>query len=97
MRTPAFLSDLPEQRRRLSFLQATGRGDDRTPDRMNARMTNILASLALFASLASAAPVKVIFDTDMETDCDDAGALAVLHTLADRDECEILATRDERA
>lgn len=37
-------------------------------------------------------PVKVIFDTDMETDCDDAGALAVLHALADNGEAEILAT-----
>lgn len=36
-------------------------------------------------------PVKIIFDTDMHTDCDDAGALAVLHALADRGECEILA------
>ncbi|GEP43603.1 nucleoside hydrolase [Brevifollis gellanilyticus] len=43
-------------------------------------------------SVVFAAPVKVIFDTDMETDCDDAGAMAVLHTLADRGECEILAT-----
>ncbi|HSJ02574.1 MAG: family 16 glycoside hydrolase [Verrucomicrobium sp.] len=46
----------------------------------------------------SAAPVKIIFDTDMHTDCDDAGAMAVLHTLADQGECEILAvmcsTRD---
>lgn len=42
--------------------------------------------------------VKIIFDTDMHTDCDDAGALGVLHALADRGECEILAimcsTRD---
>src|SRR3990170_406515 len=42
--------------------------------------------------------VKIIFDTDFHTDCDDAGALAVLHALADRGECEILAimcsTRD---
>jgi Inosine-uridine preferring nucleoside hydrolase len=37
-------------------------------------------------------PVKILFDTDMTTDCDDAGAMAVLHTLADRGECEILAT-----
>ena len=59
---------------------------------MNARVTSILAGIAVFVSLASAAPVKVFFDTDMETDCDDAGALAVLHTLADRGECEILAT-----
>src|SRR5436190_19087187 len=37
-------------------------------------------------------PDRIIFDTDMETDCDDAGALAVLHSLADNGECEILAT-----
>ncbi len=37
-------------------------------------------------------PVKVIFDTDMYTDFDDAGALACLHALADAGECEILAT-----
>lgn len=36
-------------------------------------------------------PVKIIVDTDMHTDCDDPGALAVLHALADRGECEILA------
>ncbi|MES2596199.1 MAG: nucleoside hydrolase [Verrucomicrobiota bacterium] len=52
---------------------------------------SLLFSL-LCLSMTFAAPVKVIFDTDMETDCDDAGALAVLHTLADRGECEILAT-----
>ncbi len=38
------------------------------------------------------APVRIFFDTDMETDCDDAGALAVLHSLADLGECTILAT-----
>ena len=37
-------------------------------------------------------PVKIIFDTDMYTDFDDAGALACLHALADAGECEILAT-----
>jgi len=36
--------------------------------------------------------VKIILDTDMSGDCDDAGALAILHALADRGECEILAT-----
>jgi inosine-uridine nucleoside N-ribohydrolase len=40
----------------------------------------------------SAKPVKIFFDTDMETDCDDAAAMAVLHALADNGECEILAT-----
>lgn len=43
-------------------------------------------------SAASAAPPRILFDTDMSTDCDDAGAMAVLHALADRGECEILAT-----
>lgn len=37
------------------------------------------------------AAVRIIFDTDMHTDCDDAGAMAVLHALADRGECEIVA------
>lgn len=39
-----------------------------------------------------AAPVKLILDTDMSGDADDAGALALLHALADRGECELLAT-----
>lgn len=43
-------------------------------------------------SVVGAAPVKIIFDTDMSSDCDDAGALALLHGLADRGEAEILAT-----
>ena len=34
----------------------------------------------------------IVFDTDIGTDVDDAGALAVLHILADRGEAEILAT-----
>ncbi|KAA5544708.1 nucleoside hydrolase [Roseiconus nitratireducens] len=42
------------------------------------------------------APVKVIFDTDMASDCDDAGALAVLHALADAGEAEILAVVTNR-
>lgn len=36
-------------------------------------------------------PKKVIFETDMSTDVDDVGALAVLHALADNGETEILA------
>jgi len=34
--------------------------------------------------------VKIIFDTDIGSDCDDAGAIAVLHKLADKGEIEIL-------
>ena len=52
-----------------------------------------VAILGTVAALAlGAAPVKIIFDTDMITDFDDVGALACLHALADAGECEILAT-----
>ena len=40
----------------------------------------------------NAGPVKIILDVDLAEDVDDAGALAVLHSLADRGEAEILAT-----
>jgi len=40
---------------------------------------------------AQGSTVKIIFDTDIHTDVDDVGALAVLHALADRGECDILA------
>jgi inosine-uridine nucleoside N-ribohydrolase len=33
---------------------------------------------------------KIILDTDLQSDCDDAGAIAALHALADLGECEIL-------
>ena len=52
----------------------------------------ILVSCVAVAFAATAAPVKVIFDTDMLTDFDDVGALACLHALADAGECKILAT-----
>ncbi len=35
-------------------------------------------------------PVKIIYDTDIDLDVDDVGALAVLHALADKGEAEIL-------
>ena len=43
------------------------------------------------AGTASAAPVKVIFDTDVGNDVDDVLALSVLHALQSRGECELLA------
>jgi purine nucleosidase len=50
---------------------------------------------------AAEPPVKVIFDTDMASDVDDVGALAILHALADLGEAEILAagisSRNEHA
>lgn len=36
-------------------------------------------------------PVKIIFDTDMGSDCDDVGALALLHAYADMDKVRIIA------
>lgn len=56
----------------------------------------IVLALAMVATAAlplwGQSPVRIIFDTDMDTDCDDAGALALLHALADQGEAEILAT-----
>jgi len=36
-------------------------------------------------------PAKIIFDTDIGSDCDDAGALALIHRLCDKGEAELLA------
>lgn len=41
--------------------------------------------------LQAESPVKLILDTDMSGDADDAGTLAMLHTLTDLDECDLLA------
>ena len=38
-------------------------------------------------------PIKIIFDTDIGGDCDDAGALALIHRLCDKGEAELLAVR----
>ena len=39
---------------------------------------------------AQPSAAKIIFDTDMGSDCDDVGALALLHTYADQGKAEIL-------
>lgn len=64
---------------------------------MRMTMTRLRSILvAVFVSLAAAParaePLPIVLDTDMSGDADDAGALAVLHALADRGECAILAT-----
>jgi len=54
----------------------------------------LVAGLLCFTSrisTAADAPVRIIFDTDMASDVDDVGALAILHALADLGEAEILA------
>jgi inosine-uridine nucleoside N-ribohydrolase len=50
----------------------------------------LLMILVLLIPNASAAGVKVILDSDIGPDCDDAGATALLHALADRGEAEII-------
>jgi hypothetical protein len=42
-------------------------------------------------ALQAAAPVPVIFDTDICGDCDDVAALAMLHALESREQCSLLA------
>ena len=45
----------------------------------------------IFSAVALADPVKIIYDTDMGNDVDDALALAMLHSLENRGESELLA------
>jgi len=52
----------------------------------------LTAGMPATLPLVAGEPVRIIFDTDMDTDCDDAGALAMLHALADQGKVEILAT-----
>ena len=63
------------------------------------RVTVLLASISFLAGIwqvtlanTPVKPVKIIFDTDMGPDYDDVGAIAILHALSARGECEILAT-----
>ena len=51
-----------------------------------------MLTLIVSASIDAAEKPYIIFDTDMDTDCDDVGALAMLHALADKGEVTILAT-----
>jgi inosine-uridine nucleoside N-ribohydrolase len=55
---------------------------------LSARLA-VLVMFCLIASVCYAGPA-VIFDTDMGNDIDDALALAMLHTLSDRGECELI-------
>jgi inosine-uridine nucleoside N-ribohydrolase len=56
----------------------------------------LLLLLALLQFTLSAAPVRLILDTDMSGDADDAGTLALLHALMDRGECQLLAVAVNR-
>jgi hypothetical protein len=50
----------------------------------------ILGLIQLSVSSAFAAsPPRIIYETDMESDIDDAATLAVLHKLADQGQCKL--------
>ncbi len=51
----------------------------------------IFATLLLSSANTAAAKPQIILDTDIGIDADDLGALAMLHRLLDKDECELLA------
>ncbi|HEX7362926.1 MAG TPA: nucleoside hydrolase [Bryobacteraceae bacterium] len=67
-------------------------------------LRNFLAAFLLFSSLCvaharAAEPVRLIFDTDIGNDVDDAMALAMIHALESRGEARLLAvtiTKDNR-
>jgi hypothetical protein len=72
-----------------------GKSKNDQGDWANARLIGKRAATAnneTFRTVLSSAPapIKVILDTDNGTDLGDAGAVAVLHALADRGELEIL-------
>ena len=48
-------------------------------------------ALLLAASTYAAEPIRFVFDTDLGNDVDDAMALAIIHALQNRGECELLA------
>jgi len=63
-----------------------------TRQRLIRTMLTALLLAPWAATHAADRPVALILDTDMSGDADDAGALALLHALADRGECRLLAT-----
>jgi hypothetical protein len=78
----------------------SGRGRTRPPligcaDMRASRLGIILLGAAVAVvsptrASGQAEPVKVLFDSDMGSDCDDAGALALLHSYADEGRAEII-------
>jgi len=70
----------------------------RVRSRSNIGLAVLVALLAATPAIAQRSPQRVIFDTDMGNDVDDALALAVLHALESRGESRLLAvtiTKDE--
>jgi inosine-uridine nucleoside N-ribohydrolase len=59
---------------------------------MNMRYLLVFLLVVLCSATIAQQPVSVILDTDIAPDYDDVGAMAVLHSLADKGEANILAT-----
>ena len=53
--------------------------------------SGLMAGLMCSSSLFAAESVRLVFDTDIGGDIDDAMALAVIHALQNRNECRLLA------
>ena len=54
-------------------------------------LTLFIVSLCSFANAQTSKPVRIILDTDFGNDCDDTGALAILHQMIYNGEAELLA------
>ncbi len=66
---------------------------------MRSTTLKLTAALLCASLLPAAAPVRLIFDTDMGNDVDDALALAIIHALESRGEVKLLAvtvTKDNK-
>lgn len=65
-----------------------------TPRKRFLCLANHLLTLIVTGSIACAAdaPINIIFDTDVDQDCDDIGALYILHGAVQRGEANLLAT-----
>ncbi|MBB6126204.1 nucleoside hydrolase [Mucilaginibacter lappiensis] len=60
---------------------------------MKHKIISLLLTMMLGTfAFAQQQPKSIILDTDIGPDYDDVGAMAILHTLADKGECRILAT-----
>ncbi|MCW3105690.1 MAG: nucleoside hydrolase [Segetibacter sp.] len=80
----------------ISYLQ--DRPQKQRPMKIIKQLSRLLILLFFIQGLLYAQPpqlkkpVPIIFDTDMGPDYDDVGAIALLHAMADKNECRILAT-----
>ncbi|MBZ5619770.1 MAG: nucleoside hydrolase [Acidobacteriia bacterium] len=62
-----------------------------TPPTPFGRLAAVLAALLLASALRAAQPVRLVFDTDIGNDVDDALALAMIHALESRGEAQLRA------